>query len=190
MLLDRASAGDERALDDLWDRVYQEVHAMATACLRREREGCTLEATEAVSEVYLKVFERRCPEWENRRHFFGSIARAMGQLLIDHARRRQAGIRGGGWARVSLDLADAHRRVDAAKLGGAGVPRAIERLAAEHPRAGDVAGLRFLMGLSVAQTAAALDVSERTVKSDWRFARAWLERELHGSEQDGRVDGA
>jgi len=185
VLIERAGSGDERALDDLWSRVYHEIHELAESYLRREANACTLQTTEAVSEVYLKVFQHGSPDWENRRHFFGSIARAMGQMLIDRARKRHAAVRGGGWGRVSLDDAgvatdDCGRAVD---HGGGLVADALDRMGQEHPRAADVARLRYLMGLSVAHTAAVLDVSERTVKSDWRFARAWIRRELDDGDE-------
>jgi RNA polymerase sigma-70 factor, ECF subfamily len=176
-LLRAWSHGDDDAFSQLVPLVYDELHRMALRYLVRERAGVTLQPTALVNEVCLRLLGWDQARWQNRRHFFGVSAQLMRRVLVDIARRRRAERRGGAGAiRVSLDEVD----VPAAALDGdlVAIDEALERLAVEHPRKASVVELRFFGGLSVDETAQALDVSVRTVHNDWMFARAWLYRAL------------
>lgn len=181
-LLDQAADGADGAVERVWGLVYDEVHDLAERALRKESSN-TLEPTILVNELYLKMCGKGHAKWDSRAHFFGSVANAMTQLLIDHARRRKALRRGGDRRRVPLEiavgeLANLDIASDDAAIAALGK---IDELAREDQRAASVVRLRFLLGLSVPQTAAVLEVSERTVKNDWAFARAWLKRAMEES---------
>lgn len=178
MLLNAAAAGDEAAANRFLPLVYEQLRAAAQAWLAGERAGHTLQATALVHEAYLKLAGPRELPWQNRAHFYTAAAQAMRQILIDHARGRGRVKRGGGCAPLNLD--------DGPTLGGPAdieqdflaLDEAIRRLEERDPRAAEVVRLRYFAGLSVEETALALGVSERTVKNDWAFSRAWLAREL------------
>lgn len=172
------SAGDPSAADRLLPVIYRELHRLAKACLSRERKGHTLQATALVNEAWLRLADQSA-SWRNRAHFLGVAAQAMRRVLVDHARRRAAGKRGGDAARVTLSD-------DVAAVAGASIDLvllddALNRLAALDARQARVVEMRFFAGLDVAAVSAALGVSEKTVKRDWAAAKAWLHREL-GSE--------
>ena len=193
-LLHAASDGDTPALSALWARVYGEVREIASRKLLREGDLVNLQATLLANEAYLKVHGASAPKYENRRHFFASVARAMEQILVDHARARGALKRGGGAARVDLEIAEGElaRFEDAAAWPDA--PRVVGLLEelSESPKTArwaEVVRLRFVLGLSVRETAETLEISERTVKSDWAFARAWLLEQIERAE-DGARGGA
>lgn len=175
-LLAAAGSGDRRATERLYGFVYAELHRLARSNLRRERAGHTLQPTALVNEAYLRLAPGADP-WQNRRHFFHAAARAMRQILVDHARRRDAAKRGGGAERVTLsdglDVAAPEQEVDVLRLDAA-----LDELAAEEPRLAELVTLRFFGGLSIEDAAAALDVSPATAKRDWAFARAWLRTRL------------
>lgn len=168
--------GDPEALAQLLPLVYSELRRLAEARMRRERPDHTLQATELVHEAWLRLMGGQLPDWRDRTHFFAVAARAMRRLLVDHARSRGYAKRGGGARRISLDAV--------AELSAEGsqdlidLDEALDRLAALDSRQHQVVELRFFGGLSVEETAAALGVSEMTVKRDWRTARAWLYAEL------------
>jgi RNA polymerase sigma-70 factor (ECF subfamily) len=169
-LLGAAGAGDRAALERLYSQVYDELRRLAEARLRRERAGHTLQATALVNEAYLRLSPADSA-WENRRHFFGAAAQAMRRILVDHARQKLADKRDGG-ARVTL--ADLDIQAPEEDLDILAVSDALDVLAQEDPRLSEVVSLRFFAGMSVEETARALDVSPITVKRDWAFARAWL----------------
>jgi RNA polymerase sigma factor (TIGR02999 family) len=165
--------------------VYTQLRAIAARAMRSERTGHTLQATALVHEAYLKLVGPGDLPWASRVHFYGAAAEAMRRILIDHARARGAGKRGGEARRVEfsgvLDLAaaDDPRRV-------LSFDRAFVRLEQEDAQAAAVVRLRFYAGLSVQETALALGVSDRTVDRAWSYARAWLWRELSQEpENDG-----
>lgn len=179
-LLRAWSAGDDSAFAHLVPLVYDELHRMALRYVAGERSNLTLQPTALVNEVCLRLLGWDQARWQNRRHFFGVSAGMMRRVLVDIARRRQAERRGGSYAvRVSLDDVD----MPSVQADGdlVAVDEALERLATEHPRKASVVELRFFGGLSIEETAQALDVSVRTVHNDWLFARAWLYRWLTGS---------
>jgi len=168
---------DDPALSDrLLEAVYPELRRLASAIMRRERADHTLQPTALVHEAYLKLAGQQTG-WENRAHFLGVCARAMRQILVDHARRRAAVKRGGEFHRVTLDeaLGDAGRELEILELHDA-----MTRFAGTDPRAARVVELRMFGGLTVAETAHVLGVSARTVDGDWAVARMWLSRELAG----------
>jgi|TARA_B100000959_G_scaffold103189_1_gene108813 RNA polymerase sigma factor (TIGR02999 family) len=181
-MLDAVAQGDDNAASELWEAVHREVHQMAINRLSRERKTANLQPTMIVNEVYMRMWpkDKEPPNWENRRHFFGSIARVMEQFLIDYARKRNRLKRGGDRKRVSLTMADGELS-DLATVDGEALEllvEAIRRLSNELPQAAEVVRLRYIAGFTVKQTAAALDIETRQVAKDWDYARAWLRREL------------
>lgn len=172
LLLETAERGDPGTLDQLVPLIYGELRAMAHRQLAGEAHY-TLQTTALVHEAYLKLVDDTRVLHRGRGYFFGAAARAMRQVLVDRARMRRAHKRGGGQALLSLsDAAGAHIDEFAAEL--VDLDEALERLAALNPRCVRVVECRFFAGLSVEQTAAALEISPRTVKYDWALARAWL----------------
>lgn len=172
----RLTAGDRRAADELLPLVYAELHAIATARLRRERPDHTLQPTALVNEVYLKLVSQDAAELSGRAHFLAVATDAIRRILIDHARIRSADKRRAPGARISLseDLDAAQTR----ELDLLCLDEALGRLAALNPRQARVVELRFFGGLSAEETARVLNISENTVKGDWRVARAWLATQL------------
>lgn len=175
MLVD-ATRGDQAALDQLMPLVYDELRRLANHYLRRERPDHTLQATALVHEVYLQLIDQRQVNWQNRAHFVGLAAQLMRRILVEHARRHQAGKRGGAEPRLSLEEAadwPAAREVNLVALDDA-----LSALAAIDPKQSRIVELRFFGGLTVEETAEVLGVSSRTVKREWRIAKAWFQREL------------
>jgi len=174
-LLAAASAGDRGALDRVFDLVYRELRAIAS---RQMGSGETLRTTALVHEVYLRMARGEAVSARDREHFFATASRAMRQILVDHARRRSAEKRGGGVRPEALDegIIGAGAREDEVLA----VDAALAHLEGLDPRLAKIVELRFYGGLSVEEAAEALGISERTVKRDWRKARAFLYRELHG----------
>ena len=175
--------GDRQALERLTPLVYEELHRAAHRYMADERAGHTLQTTALVNEVYLRLVDVRGVNWQNRAHFFAICARTMRRILIDFARSRQYQKRGGEAVSVALDDAlgvSAQPAVDLVALDDA-----LKGLAKLDPRKIEVVELRFFGGLSVEETAEVLKISPDTVMRDWKFARAWLARELSGERPDG-----
>lgn len=170
------SGGDERALDRLIPVVYDELRLIADRYLRQERNAMTLQPTALVHEAFIKLIDQRVT-WQNRAHFFAVSAQIMRRLLVDHARRKHAGKRGGAGETISLDAAldwpAEQQDLDLVRLDDA-----LKALADVDEQQAKVVELRFFGGLSVEETAVTLGVSDSTVKREWRMARAWLLREL------------
>jgi RNA polymerase sigma factor (TIGR02999 family) len=175
-LLVAFESGEPVPMDVLMPLMYDELHRLARRHLARERPGHTLQPTGLVHEAYLRLVDDTRVSARGRAYFFGAAGRAMRHVLVDHARRRKAAKRGG--SRDAVTLEEEHASVDAFADHILELDAALERLSAEGERAARVVECRFFGGLSVAETAAALAVSERTVQYDWKFARAWLYREL------------
>ena len=176
LLLDQARGGGAEALEALIIRVYDELRRTAASLMRRQTPGVTLLATDLVHEAFLRLFQGAPPDFEDRRHFFGSAAIAMRRVLIDHARRRKAGKRIPKDALVSLEAAD-----DALDLPGLdllALDRALDALARENPRQAQIVELRFFAGLSESEVAELLGVSRMTVSRDWKVARLRLRRAM------------
>jgi RNA polymerase sigma factor (TIGR02999 family) len=171
-----AAAGDEQANAQLLTVLYDELRDIADARLRRERPGHLLQASALVNEVFLKLVDADRIEAKGRTHFKAIAARAMGQVLIDHARGRDAAKRGGDWKQVGMEEAVRALRLEQADV--IDVTDALETLREIDDRKARVVELRFYGGLGNAEVAEALGISLSTVESDWRAARAWLRREL------------
>lgn len=177
-LLEAARKGNAQALDELYPLVYQDLHGVAHRALLGGRPGDTLNTTALVHEAYLKLHGASRFEPVDRRHFFAVASRAMRQIIVDHARSRGAQKRGGALQRVDLDAATI-----AADDSGAAVlalEEALRKLATLDARLAQVVELRFFGGLSVEETAEVLEIDPRTVKRDWRKARAVLYLTLEG----------
>jgi RNA polymerase sigma factor (TIGR02999 family) len=187
-LLQRWSDGDRNALDRLLPMIHTELRRIAARQLGSERAEHTLAPTALVNELYLRLVDQRRATWDNRAHFFGVSAQLMRRILVDYARARETDKRGGSVTRVSLDdLADdgpaqhtVEGRGDAAAADVLAIDQALERLALIDPDQARIVELRFFAGLTVEETAHVLQRSPRTVKREWRLARAWLYRELRG----------
>jgi RNA polymerase sigma factor (TIGR02999 family) len=147
--------------------------------MARENAGHTLQSAALVNEAYLRMVDMRRVEWQNRAHFFAVAANLMRHILVDLARSKRSQKHGGGATRVSLD--EALGRAAAAAYDVLGLDQALDALATLDPRRGRVVELRIFGGLTIEETAAALDVSTDTVTRDWRLAKAWLARELAGA---------
>jgi RNA polymerase sigma factor (TIGR02999 family) len=173
-LLKRWQAGDRQALDEVTPLVYRELHKMASRYLSRERPDQTLQSTALVHEAFLKLVDQRRVDWQSRSHFFGLAARLMRRILVDHARHTRRIKRGGDWQKVQLD--------DAPEPGSSGpdpadvitLDRAMQELEQFDPRQCRIVELRFFAGLSVEETAEAMQLSPATIKREWTIARAWL----------------
>ncbi|MEW5984515.1 MAG: sigma-70 family RNA polymerase sigma factor [Acidobacteriota bacterium] len=177
-LLAAVRGGDRSAFNELFPLVYGELRRVAAREMRRERSGRTLQTTALVHEAYLRLIKDAGLSFENRAHFLGIAARAMRQILIEHARARGARKRGGHDLRVTFD--DALAIVEQAGVDVVDLDRALGRLTALNERAGRIVEFRFFGGMSVEETAVALGSSPATVKREWAVARAWLYRELSG----------
>lgn len=176
-ILDDAEGLSRREiLDRLAPVVYDELRILAAAQLRRERDDHTLQPTALVNEAYVRLLGSDRPAWSDRSHFFRAAARAMRRILIEHARRRARVKRGGNPVRVSLDEVGPESWDEPETV--LALDEALRRLEEQDARSSEVVQLRYFAGLSVAQTAEALGVSERTVKREWTFARAWLRNAL------------
>lgn len=176
LALHRFRDGDERALDRVLPLVYDQLRAIARRALNAERSGHTLTPTALVHETYLKLVQLERVTFQDRSHFFAACAREMRRTLIDHARRRDAGKRGGGAEHVPLENAVAAAQERPAEL--LALDEALDRLEKLSPRQARVVECRFYAGMDVSETAAALGLSSATIKRDWTAARAWLNREL------------
>lgn len=178
-LLQVWSEGDERAFDRLAPLVYGELHRMAHRYLMRERGDVSMQATGLVNEVCLRLLGWDPVRWQNRGHFYGVSAQMMRRVLVDIARRRRAGRRGGpGVVHVPVEDVDIpDERPDSNLVA---LDRALEELAARDARKAQVVELKFFGGLSMEEIAQALGVSLRTAHNDWAFARAWLFRRMAG----------
>lgn len=168
------SSHERRALDDLFSAAYEELRRLASA-VRRDDPGATLSPTALVNEAWLKLADSPAVANTSPLHFKRIAARAMRQVLVEAARRRNADKRGGGAAVVTFDEAMSHVATADDVLG---LDAALDALARIEPRQALMVESRFFGGLDVAETAALLDVSEATVLRDWRAAKAWLAREL------------
>ena len=182
-LLQAWRRGDEQALEKLTPAVYRELHKAAKRCMKAERDGHTLQTTGLINELYLRLKDLKRVDWQSRAHFVALCARQMRRILTDQARARQSNKRGGGAQPVSLDVAPLvstqfHPEVLA-------VDDALNALAKFDARKSQVVELRFFGGLSVEETAEALDVSPDTVVRDWKLAKAWLLRALSQEKADG-----
>jgi RNA polymerase sigma factor (TIGR02999 family) len=177
-LLRAWSGGDADAPDRLLPLVYRHLRRLAASQMKRERADHTLQPTALVHEAYLKLVDQHL-SWKDRGHFYGVAARAMRQVLVDHARRRDAGKRGSGAQRVSIEVADVgvpQRTIDLLALD-----RSLEDLAALDQRQARLVELRLFAGLTVQESAEVVGCSSATASRDYRHAEAWLRRQMRGA---------
>jgi RNA polymerase sigma factor (TIGR02999 family) len=180
LLLLKWSDGDQTALDQLMPLVYDELRQLARSYLRRRGNQHSLQPTALVNEAYLRLVNQRQVNWHNRAQFFGLAAKLMRNLLVDHVRNRRAAKRGGGEYHLSLTYADqTARRSRSEEIDLIALDEALNRLAALSPQQSRVVELRFFGGLTIPETAVALDISHATVEREWSAARAWLFSELN-----------
>jgi RNA polymerase sigma factor (TIGR02999 family) len=177
VLLRAWEGGDREALNRLMPFVYEELRRAARNYMRRERAGHSLQATALVNEVYVRLVNVTSVRWQDRAHFFAVAASMMRRILLDAARARLAGKRGGGELCVTL-----HEDLVASSeaSGLVAIDDAMETLSKIDPRKAQVVEMRFFGGLSVDEMAHVLNISPQSVKRDWSLARAWLLKELGG----------
>jgi RNA polymerase sigma factor (TIGR02999 family) len=182
IILARARAGDDGARGEVITRIYDELRNVASRMMTRERAGHTLSPTAVVHEAVVRLLDEAVFDRAGDRQFlFAAAARAMREILVDHARRRSAARRGGQWARVPLDaLVDYFVAQD---IDVAEIHEAIGRLTLMDERQGQAITLRYFGGLTVSEVAAALGVSVATVERECRLGRAWLHGQLRGRER-------
>ncbi len=176
LLLSEWGGGDKEALERLMPLVYDELRRMARGYMRRQPAGHTFQTTELIHETYLKLAGNNEKGWANRAHFFGVAAKAMRHILVDHARSKHAGKRG-GW-REQISLTDNIAETGVQSLQVLALDDALNSLAKLDRRKSDVVELKYFGGLTNEETSESLGISVETVKRDWRFARTWLLREL------------
>lgn len=170
---------EDQAAEQLLPLVYDELRKLAAQRLAHEKPGHTLQATALVHEAYLRlVGDQNGSPWDGRGHFFAAAAEAMRRILVESARRRLRQKRGGGMARVELDGADIVVSQGPEEL--LAVDEALDKLAAEDPRAADLVKLRYFAGLSVDEAADSLGMSRATAYRHWAYARAWVRFEVLG----------
>jgi RNA polymerase sigma-70 factor, ECF subfamily len=175
-LIRKLRDGDRSAYDCLIPIVYDELRRIAQRQLRHQRDGHALNTTALVHEAYLKLVDQACVACADRAHFFGIAARAMRQILVDHARKEATVKRGGRWLRVSFEeeLLGVEERAEMLLV----LDEALSRLTSLNERLGQVVECRFFGGMTEEEVATALGLSERTVRREWRKARLWLYAEL------------
>ncbi len=174
-LLTRVCEGDRDAARDLMPIVYDRLRALAASYFQRERSDHTLQPTALVNEAFVQLVDRKDPRWNGRTHFFAIAASEMRRILVDHARARHALKRGGGRRRVTLSglASELPSQLDAMALDDA-----LRSLSEVDERAARIVELRYFGGLAVEEIASVLGVTSRTIRNDWRTARAWLLAEL------------
>jgi RNA polymerase sigma factor (TIGR02999 family) len=182
-LLAAIAGGDRAAWDELLPLVYDRLRAIARRQLRGERAGHTLATTDLVHEAYLTLVRTEGARWADRAHFLGVAGRAMRRVLIDHARARATQKRGGRPDRAALDLDALPARIPDEQI--LALDEALRRLEERSERYGRIVECRFFAGMSIGETATALNISPSTVKRDWLVARAWLHRELSDEPKVG-----
>jgi RNA polymerase sigma factor (TIGR02999 family) len=174
--------GDKAGLDQMLPVLYDELHRLAEAYLRREDPGHTLQPTALVHEAYLRLIDQRRVDWRNRAQFLGVAAGIMRRILVDHARGRAAQKRGGGAEAVSLSLVEAPSGRPEVEL--IALEQALEQLTARDPRKAQVVELKFFGGLSAREIAEVMGISDATVEREWTFAKAWLYKAIEGAPRD------
>ena len=192
-LLAQWRSGNEQALGELTALIYQELRNLAQRHLRKERPNHTIQRTALVHEAFVRLVHQQSVDWQSRAHFFGLASNLMRRILVDHARARLASKRGGGAAMVSLD--EITNPSDQDDAPGAYIPEpqhldgetdddvtaideALTRLAVLDERQARIVEMRYFGGLTIEETAQAMEISDATVKREWTLARAWLRREL------------
>jgi RNA polymerase sigma factor (TIGR02999 family) len=183
-MLEAVRRGESGSTDLLMELVYEELRRIAAGRMARERPGQTLQPTALVHEAWLRLAHGSAPpDFANRAHFFAAAAEAMRRILVDRARRRNAQRRGGGQEHVDLEGIDVAAPAEDEEL--LAVHEALDRFAAHSPAKCELVKLRFFAGLTIQEAAGVLQVSEPTAKRWWTYARAWLYREIGGTDPSG-----
>lgn len=180
-ILGELNQGDSAAMERLLPLVYDELRALAGSYFARQQAGHTLQPTALVHEAYLKLAGGE-GRWQNRAHFMAVAAKAMRQILMNHARDKAAAKRGGGAAKITIIEAVNAAADEPHQLDLIALDDALTKLAAVSERQARITELRFFGGLTIADTAHVVGVSTTTVEDDWHMARAWLGRELKAAE--------
>lgn len=175
-LITEWTSSRHQSVPELFEVIYKDLRKIAQAYMRKERPDHTLQTTALINEAYVRLFEGQPFQWKSRKHLFCVMAQAMRRVLVDHARNYKAHKHAGGHRRLSLDEVFVISEEKSPQL--LALNEAVEKLSRLDPRQGHVVDLRFFAGLTVEETAVALGVSPETVKLDWRFAKAWLQREV------------
>jgi RNA polymerase sigma-70 factor (ECF subfamily) len=171
-LLAELKKGNKQAEEQLIPLVYKELHRLSRHYMRGEKQGHTLQASALVNEVYMRLAGEHNVDWKNRAHFFGTAANIMRRILVDHARTRDAGKRGGSAEKVSLENAFVY--TDAQSWQVVAIHEALNKLAEWDQRQCRIVEMRFFAGLNVEETAEAMGISPTTVKREFQMAKAWL----------------
>jgi RNA polymerase sigma factor (TIGR02999 family) len=176
--------GDSNAAERLMPLVYEELRRLARRYLQRERPDHTLQATGLVHEAYLRLVDQTDMTWQNRAQFFSVAAQSMRRILVDHARAHQAAKRGGGREKLEFDeaLTPSEQAVDLIALDDA-----LQDLVTFDVRKSRIVELRFFGGLSIEEIGEVLAISPRTIRREWRVAKAWLRREIMKGEPDAAI---
>lgn len=175
-LLQRVQKGSEKAYNELFPLIYEELKTLAFRKLQREKNDITISKTELVHEVYIKMINQDKVKFENRNHFMAIASRCMRQILIDHARKRKAKKRGGDQEEITYVDELLKIEEQASKL--VDIDKKIKELEELNERLGKIVEMRFFGEMTISAIADVLDLSERTVKRDWAKARGWLYKEL------------
>jgi RNA polymerase sigma factor (TIGR02999 family) len=178
-ILSSISRGDPQSSEKLLPLVYEELRKLAASRMAQERPGQTLQATALVHEAYLRLVSGQNQQnWDHRGHFFAAAAEAMRRILVDNARRKRRPKHGGDQERVELEESEITSGIDEEKL--LQVHELLDQLAAEDPQKAEVVKQKIFVGLSNAEAAAVLGISEKTVNRHWRYAKAWLYQRIQG----------
>jgi RNA polymerase sigma factor (TIGR02999 family) len=176
VLLGKINDGDSSAPEELLPIVYAELRKLAGGYLKRERPDHTLQPTALVHEAYIRMVDWENVSWQSRSHFFAVAAKIMRNILVDHARKKKAEMHGGNLQKIALDEAISFSKQTEVNL--VDLDEALKDLEKLDERQSKIIELRFFAGLTIEETAHALDVSTMTVSRDWNFAKAWLFRRL------------
>ncbi|MFN7944985.1 MAG: sigma-70 family RNA polymerase sigma factor [Blastocatellia bacterium] len=183
LLLAELSRGNQAVADELFVEVYQELRQLAKSYMAQERDGHTLQPTALVHEAYLRLLGSAGTQWRDRAHFFRTAGQVMRRVLVDYARASAADKRGGDGQKIPLDetnvLVAPGQNIDLILLD-----ELLTELQRLHPRASQLVELRYFIGLSDQEAAEVLEVSQSTLKREWKFARAWLLSRMNGSTQE------
>ena len=181
-ILESLDSDDPKGAEDLLPLVYEKLRRLAEGRMARERKDHTLDATSLVHEAWIKLLgpDGAARKWNGRRHFYAAAAEAMRRILIDHARKKMAGRRGGDWFRVTFGDYESPRSATPPEI--LDLHTAMEKLERSDPVRAEVAKLRLFAGLTQAETAEALGLAQATIARRWSFAKAWLARELKRDE--------
>lgn len=177
LLLHKWRQGDSAAFDKVTHYVYNDLRRRASAYMRNERRGHSLQTTGLVHEAFIKLIDKQEIEWQDRNHFFAVAAQSMRRILVDHARARKRDKRGGENEDVPLEEAR-HIPADQYHIDLVALDEALKRLAAFDERQSKIVELKYFGGMTLDETADVLDVSRVTVRRDWQIARAWLRSQL------------